>query len=121
MEKNAPILIVDDLEDFRQLLEISLTPTFPEMLFAENGKAAAKVLAEGPVRLIITDLDMPDYDGKWLLNHVKSAHADVPVVVLTASLSATESECLSLGAKAFLLKPFSVESLRLVIQELLRD
>ena len=91
------------------------------MVFAGNGKEAATVLAERPVRLIITDLEMPEYDGKWLLDHVKSAHAEIPVVVLTASLIATESEFLKLGAKAFLLKPFTMENLNQVIQGILQD
>lgn len=112
--KKPKILIVEDHEDLRQMVEDDLNSDF-EIITAENGQEGYnKALSEKP-DLIISDILMPIQDGLSMLKQIKKNpdFNNTPIFMLTAKNSHdTKIECLSLGANDYIEKPFSLEFLK---------
>ena len=111
------ILVVDDEPSMREMLAIMLFKEGFEVLVADSRAAAAKVFTQGTVDMVITDVRLPDGDGIEILRHVKSASPHTVVIVMTA-FGSTESAvaALKLGAHDYLIKPFDVEELKIVVR-----
>ncbi|MEK6255751.1 MAG: response regulator [Chloroflexota bacterium] len=119
------ILIVEDLEQIRELLKVTLTYQGYEVVTARNGEEALEAVAEETPALILTDLLMPKMDGYALIYRLRR-NADtrqIPVIVLSATyVSAADKDfALSLGAVRFLEKPVDTADLLLAIGETLAD
>jgi two-component system response regulator PilR (NtrC family) len=116
------ILVVDDEQSMRELLAIMLKKEGYEVVTAESRAVAAAVLAQGPTDMVITDVRLPDGDGIEILRHVKSASPETAVIVMTA-FGSTEAAvaALKLGAHDYLLKPFDVEELKIVVRNALEQ
>jgi two-component system response regulator PilR (NtrC family) len=111
------ILVVDDEPSMREMLAIMLFKEGFEVLVAESRAAAARVFAQGTVDMVITDVKLPDGDGIEILRHVKSASPQTVVIVMTAFGSTeTAVAALKLGAHDYLIKPFDVEELKIVVR-----
>jgi CheY-like chemotaxis protein len=104
------ILLVDDEEDVRGLVELMLLKEDFQLLAARAGNEALRIVQEEPVDLILLDLMMPGMSGQDLLKILKKMPStrDIPVVVLTAlENKETMKECLELGAAGYVQKPFA--------------
>jgi two-component system, NtrC family, response regulator PilR len=111
------ILVVDDEPSMREMLGIMLFKEGYEVLVAESRAGAARVLNQGSVDMVITDVKLPDGDGIEILRHVKSASPQTVVIVMTAFGSTeTAVAALKLGAHDYLVKPFDVEELKIVVR-----
>jgi len=114
------ILVIDDEPSMRELLAIMLRKEGFEVLLADSRVSAAAVLAKGPVPMVITDVKLPDGDGIEILRHVKAAAPETVVIVMTAFGSTqTAVAALKLGAHDYLIKPFDIEELRIVVSNAL--
>jgi two-component system, NtrC family, response regulator PilR len=114
------ILVVDDEPSMRELLGIMLRKEGFEVLLADSRASAAAQLAKGPVPMVITDVKLPDGDGIEILRHVKAASPETIVIVMTAFGSTqTAVAALKLGAHDYLIKPFDIEELRIVVSNAL--
>ncbi len=114
------ILIVDDEQSMRELLAILLKKEGFEVLTAGSRAEAASALAGTTVELVLTDVRLPDGDGLEVLRHVKAASPETIVIVMTAYGTAeTAVAARKLGAEAYILKPFDVDEVRLVIRDTL--
>ncbi len=116
------ILLVDDKNEFRTLLKVMLEKEF-EIRDAFNGANALEVLNDGfEPDLIVTDLMMPDVDGKSFVTQLKSSglYKDIPVIVLSSIDKSMEKiELLKLGADDYLIKPFNPSELLVRIENVL--
>ncbi|MCK5173961.1 MAG: response regulator, partial [Planctomycetes bacterium] len=86
-----------------------------EVLEAENGIEAFKVLESKNVDVVLADLNMPEMGGVELVHKMKGddAYSEIPVIVVSTESSVTRiKELLSEGIKDFLHKPFSPEEFR---------
>jgi two-component system response regulator PilR (NtrC family) len=111
------ILVVDDEPSMREMLAIMLFKEGFEVLVAESRAAAARVLGQSAVDMVITDVRLPDGDGIEILRHVKSAAPQTVVLIMTAFGSTeTAVAALKLGAHDYLVKPFDVEELRITVR-----
>lgn len=113
-ENRFKILIVEDTPDIAQLIALVLKAPNREILIAETCALARQILDQHDVSLIITDLILPDMDGRNLLIELRERPktAAIPIFVLTSqSSNLTESECYALGADEFLRKPFNPRNL----------
>jgi DNA-binding NtrC family response regulator len=116
----ASILIVDDQENFRFSLSVTLRREGHQVSEAPNGQAAVKTLAAKPVDLVITDLRMPGMDGMSLLQEAKKINPGLEVVVMTAFGSVDSAvEAMRHGAADYITKPFQPEELVLVVKRTL--
>ena len=114
------ILVVDDEPSMREMLGIMLRKEGFDVLLTESRTQAAAVLARGAVEMVITDVKLPDGDGIEILRHVKAAAPETVVVVMTAFGSTqTAVAALKLGAHDYLVKPFDVEELKVVVRNAL--
>ena len=80
----ATILVVEDDEEMRSLLQDFLKDEGYESDSADNGSEAVRKLTEQPFDLIITDIRMPGLTGLDILAAVKKLEPEVPVIVITA-------------------------------------
>ncbi len=113
---NQKILLVDDDNAQRLLLRLPLERDGFTVLEAENGKEALALCSEHPdIRLVITDLSMPEMDGYELIRTIRSQEIRyMYVIVLTAADDKKAVvEALSTGADDFLTKPALPEELKL--------
>ena len=116
------ILIVDDSQVFRELEQVLLGHQGFELITAGDGaEAVRKTLTEAP-DLILLDLQMPVMTGKQALTILKGnpqTH-DIPVVVVTTTTDARESEGLiDSGAASVLSKPLDSAHLLATVRDLL--
>ena len=112
------ILIVEDEAKMRRLLELNLADDGFTTLSAEDAETGLKLLRENPVDLVLTDLKLPGMNGLEFLHSVKHQNAALPVVVMTAFGSVeTAVEAMKAGASDYVLKPFSLTEMRMVIRK----
>jgi DNA-binding NtrC family response regulator len=116
------ILIVDDEQSMRDMLAILLKKEGHDVRTAGSRAEAARALADGGADLVLTDVRLPDGDGIEVLRHVKAAAPETAVVVMTAyGTSETAVAARKLGAEAYILKPFDVDELRVVVRDALAN
>ncbi len=114
------ILIVDDEKGMRDLLSIMLKNEGYKVDAAESAGKARDLIARGAYDLVISDISMPDGSGVDVLRTARETQPDCLVILITAYAS-TESaiEALKLGAYDYIIKPFDVEELRIVLKNAL--
>jgi len=112
------ILIVEDEAKMRRLLELNLGDDGFTTFSAEDAETGLKLLRENPIDLILTDLKLPGMNGLEFLQTIKRQNAALPVVVMTAFGSVeTAVEAMKAGASDYVLKPFSLTEMRMVIRK----
>ncbi len=112
------ILIVEDEAKMRRLLELNLGEDGFTTFSAGDVETGLKLLRENPIDLILTDLKLPGMSGLELLQAAKRQNASLPVVVMTAFGSVeTAVEAMKAGASDYVLKPFSLSEIRMVIHK----
>lgn len=107
------VLIVDDSATARMIIQQCMEIAgFRDACFlqAANGRAAVSLLRQQPVDLVLTDLNMPEMDGRQLLEVIRGAKildAMLVVVITSAANEARERELRQLGANYVVAKPVS--------------
>ena len=116
------ILVVDDERSMREFLSIMLKKEGHDVVVADCGRAAVKILERRPVDLLISDIKMPDMSGVDVLRRAKEIRQDIVGIMITAFKS-TESavEALRLGAHDYLEKPFDNELLKKKVRDALEQ
>lgn len=111
LDKNATILVVDDTLIMRESLRRVLASMgYVNVLQADNGRSALKVLEEKEfkVDLIFLDIVMPFMDGKQTLKSIREKSKTIPVVMLTSVADRDAIvECVKEGITSYVLKPIS--------------
>ena len=111
---SARILIIEDEEKLRRVMELQLKTAGFEV--DQAGSAEAGVRLADNADLIITDLRLPGMDGLQLLSSLRERGMQTPIVVMTAFGSIeTAVEAMKAGAVDFLPKPFSLDHLMAVV------
>ena len=122
--KTASILIVEDEPSIIDSLALSLERENYQVMIAEDGLSACRLIGEKEPDLIILDILLPDFNG-WEICHMLRQHpiqriATTPVIMLTALTSPEDKiRGLELGADLFLPKPFSIRELQLLSAKLI--
>ena len=114
------ILVVDDEERIRALLQAYLTQEGFRVIAAANGLEALPLVERENPDLILLDIMMPEMDGYEFLRLYSKTHNE-PVILLTARLDESEKVVgLELGADDYVTKPFSLRELTARIRMVLR-
>jgi DNA-binding NtrC family response regulator len=112
------ILIVEDEAKMRRLLELNLGEDGFSTLSAGDAESGLKIVRENTVDLVVTDLKLPGMNGLEFLQTIKRHNAALPVVVMTAfGTVETAVEAMKAGASDYVLKPFSLSEMRMVIRK----
>ncbi|MCU1237438.1 MAG: response regulator receiver protein [Candidatus Solibacter sp.] len=112
------ILVVDDSAAIRKILQRVLRQTgmaIRAIHEAGDGQEALAVLADHPVHLVLTDINMPKMDGLQLLASLKASPQlrNIPVVMITTEGGeAKVGEAVKLGAAGYVRKPFTAEQIK---------
>ncbi|MDM8563255.1 ATP-binding protein, partial [Candidatus Marithioploca araucensis] len=112
--EKAQVLVVDDIESNRHLIEEYLSPVNLEVISAENGENALLFAEEYHPALILMDIKMPEMDGYEATRRLKDNPntADIPIIALTASAALDEkAKTEAHGFDGFLSKPVNISDL----------
>ncbi|HVN07729.1 MAG TPA: sigma-54 dependent transcriptional regulator [Patescibacteria group bacterium] len=114
------LLIVEDEAPMRRLLELSLGEEGYNTQSVETAEAGLKLLQAGNVDLVLTDLKLPGMSGLELLEAGRHLRADLPFIVMTAYGTVESAvEAMKAGANDYVLKPFSLDEIKLVVRRTL--
>jgi len=112
------ILIVEDEPKMLRLLELNLTEEGYTTHTASDAETGLNTLRQEKIDLVVTDLKLPGMDGLEFLQAVKRADARIPVIVMTAyGTVETAVEAMKAGASDYVLKPFSLEEMKLIVRK----
>ncbi len=122
----ARILIVDDDVQVREMLRQKLERSGYEAVEAPDGKVAIKLHHAQPADLIIMDIIMPEKEGIETITELRRDFPDVKIIAISGGSRGIESKnCLhiakKLGAQHTFQKPFKLEELLAVIQQLIKN
>ncbi len=116
------VLVVEDEDSIRRVIEFTLQEAGYAVLTAADGAAGLELATREGVDLIVSDVRMPGMDGVELLARVKAMNPDLPAVLLTAHGTIdTAVDAMKLGAFDFLTKPFERGQLLRVVEKALDD
>ena len=112
------ILIVDDEEAIREVVSTLLEAQGYTCATVSNGRMAKDYLIKNPeVDLVLSDMVMPEMDGMTLVEWIRKAEPDVPVIMVTAMHDlSTALEAIRRGAYDYILKPFEKDQLYLGVR-----
>lgn len=118
--KTADVLVVDDEDDIRELIELSLLRMGLATDAAASVAEARAKLAAGHYRMCLTDMRLGDGEGLEVVEYITTHCIDTPVAVITAHGSMDNAvAALKAGAFDYLSKPVSLEQLRALVKSAL--
>ncbi len=118
------IMIVDDEQDVREAMKLQLEGQKFQILEAEDGQEAIRVLHEEDhltnLGLIFCDIRMPKVDGVECIDYLKANAPGIPIVVVTAFPDGElAASLLKKGIKDYLVKPVNKDKLISTVEEIL--
>jgi two-component system response regulator PilR (NtrC family) len=121
-ERSLRVMIVDDEEVLRDVLEVVLRREGFEVVLAESGEQALNMLDHEEVDLIILDVMLPGISGIDTLRAIRISNPTLPVVVITAFSSIDGAiEAMKFGAFHYIPKPFKNEEVILTVNKALEQ
>ncbi len=100
------VLLVDDEEDFAEMLSLRLKELGEKVTVAYSGREGLDTLAKTSIDVVILDIKMPGMDGIETLREIKKQYPIIEVILLTGHGSTeTAVEGMKLGAFDYLMKP----------------
>ena len=120
MNPSRTVLLIDDDDSLRRVVEYSLEEEGHKVVTATNGTEGLQAFQTRTVDLVLTDIRMPEMDGLELLTRLKAMQPDLPVIVLTAHGTIDSAvDAMKLGAFDYLTKPFNREQLKASVRKAL--
>lgn len=118
--KKLPILLIDDDESLRRVMEFSLTESGYSVQAAANGEEGLSLFEKGLFHAVITDITMPGMNGLEVLSKIHSRDPHLPVIIITAYGTIENAvEAMKQGAFDYITKPFNRDELRLTLDRAL--
>ena len=118
----AKILVIDDEQGIRDLLDTLLSRKGYDVLLAENGQKGLEIFRRERPDVMVLDLKMAGMDGLTVLRQVRSLNPKQPVIMLTgAGTPASELQARALGVTEYVEKEFSLHLLGDALKRLLND
>ena len=118
--KRAKILIIDDDESLRRVLEYNLAQEGYAVLTAASGEQGLDHLRKEGADLVVTDVRMAGMDGLRVMEEVRKLDPSIQVIILTAFGTIEMAvEAMKAGAFHYISKPFNRDELKLTIRKAL--
>ena len=119
--KKSSILLIDDDDSLRRVMEFSLTEAGYTVQTAASGEDGLRLFEKDAFDAVITDITMPGMSGMEVLAKVRERDAHMPVIVITAYGTIESAvEAMKQGAFDYITKPFNRDELRLTLEKALR-
>jgi two-component system response regulator PilR (NtrC family) len=116
MSEKGTVLVIDDEEVMREILESLLTQEGYRVKLATSGQEGLEIAGREPVDLAIVDVMLPDRSGIDVLDELKKSDPELVVVMITAFASVeTAIEAMKRGALDYVTKPFKNDEVRVVV------
>lgn len=116
------VLVVEDDVALREAIVDTLELSDCQCLEASNGEEALVLLKKEPIKLVLSDVQMPGLDGLQLLRSMNNQQYDIPVIMMTAYAKVDDAVvAMREGAVDYLSKPFSNEKLQTLVQRYLPE
>ncbi len=120
-EANAKILLVDDDDSLRRVLEFQLSEAGHSVVSESDGREALKSYSAEDFDCVITDWRMPKITGSQLVQQATAINSEVPIIVITAFGDVdTAVEAMRGGAFDFITKPFNRQEILLTVEKALK-
>jgi len=114
--------VVDDEQNIRKMLVRVLSSEGYTIKEAANGLEALKKLEGENCSLVLLDLKMPGLNGIEILRKIKEYDPNLPVIMMSAYGSIAEAvEAMKLGALDYLIKPFDIEELKIIVKRAIKQ
>ena len=112
------IVVVDDDEAVRVLLEEILTAQGYQVVTVPNGPSAIQAINDSPIQVVITDLRLPGMDGFEVMERVSQMDSRIVVIVMTGQATVDDAvRAMKAGAFDFITKPFKTDAVRVVVKK----
>ena len=122
MDKNGPVLIVDDEDALRTILSGELTSSGYEVATAADGDEGIEQVKSQKFDLVLLDIKMPKVDGFEVLKFIKKERPGVKVIMLTGFADLKNAiESKRYGAEDFVSKPYDLVDLLTTIERVLSE
>ena len=116
------ILVVEDLLIMRRVIVNALNALgYEEVFAADGGDTALEIMEEENIEFLVTDWLMPGMDGIELVKHVRNnpKYQNLPIIMLTSMTDKNNvREALNAKVDDYVIKPFTIETLKLKIMTL---
>jgi len=120
MKNKGRIVVVDDDESLRRVVQFQLQQAGYDVIAEPGGAQALQALQQSPRDLVITDLRMPGLSGLELLRKIRTDFPEVSVIIVTAfGTVETAVDAMKAGAYDYITKPVNPEELKLIIERAL--
>ncbi len=115
----AKLLVVDDENNLRLVVQKELTRQGHEVETASDGEAAWAILEQQDFDVLLCDINMPRLDGIGLLRRMREKSQNPPEVIMLTGQATVESaiEAMKLGAYDYLTKPYRITELAVLVKQ----
>lgn len=115
------LLIADDDNEIRELLEFDLSHSGYDVESAKDGEEALQKALTGNYDIILLDVMMPKMNGFDVCKNIRAAKPDVPILMLTAKGTINDkTQGFNSGADDYIVKPFDIQEVLLRVRALVR-
>jgi DNA-binding response OmpR family regulator len=115
------LLIADDDNEIRELLEFDLSHSGYSVDTAHDGEEALKMALTNNYDFILLDVMMPKMNGFDVCKHIRSAKTEIPILMLTAKGTINDkTQGFNSGADDYIVKPFDIQEVLLRVRALVR-
>lgn len=122
MTEIVSVLIVDDDEKMRTILQKVLQREGYEVTLANNGQSAISLVKNDGFDLVVSDIRMPGMDGLTLLEHIRELSPDTTVIMMTAFGSVDSAvEAMKQGAYDYINKPFKMDEVLIILSRAVEE
>lgn len=112
VSKQPTVLVVDDSEGQRRLLEKIVEKIAAHPIGVESGEDALEVIRKTPVDLILLDIKLEGIDGFEVCKRIRKSHRHIPIIFITGYSSKEYlMKCFEIGGQDFIAKPVDMEEL----------
>ena len=119
--KKYSILLIDDDDSLRRVMEFSLTEAGYRVEAAASGEEGLRLFEKDSFDAVITDITMPGMNGMEVLAKVRERDENFPVIIITAYGTIESAvEAMKQGAFDYITKPFNRDELRITLDKALR-
>ena len=114
------VLVVDDDKAVRELLADGLEAFGYPSVMANGMEQAFEIVRREPLRLVLSDIDMPGGDGFELLDRIQGYAPDLDVIMVTGAIDAdTAVQAIRRGASDYVTKPFNLDEVQIIVERTL--
>jgi DNA-binding NtrC family response regulator len=116
------ILVVDDQELLRNLIDTFLSKLGHSCVTAIDGVDALEKMKESKIDAVVTDIRMPNMDGITLTSKISIQYPGIPIMIMTAfDEGDTAGLAITAGARDFIRKPFSLNEFSVRLHKMIND